>query len=135
MLTKKPFAGLSCASCEKDLVNMYGRRPEYLPWGKMPFRDPTDRMARIGQGFSHMLSSVNVDSVGGGMSRYESTHKLPPMENLTRGEDPITLPPDRTPMTNRKIPAALKSVNTKFPSVKKSFAAHSQERRPMSASA
>lgn len=48
MFTKKPFAGLSCASCEKDIINMYGKRVEYMPWGKMPFRDPSERIARVG---------------------------------------------------------------------------------------
>jgi hypothetical protein len=48
MLSKKPFAGLSCMSCEKEMVNAYGKRVEYMPWGKMPFRDPTERIARVG---------------------------------------------------------------------------------------
>lgn len=33
MFTKKPFAGLSCASCEKDIVNMYGKQVKFMPWG------------------------------------------------------------------------------------------------------
>ena len=67
MFTKKPFAGLSCASCEKDIINMYGKRVEYMPWGKMPFRDPNERIARVGQGFSKMLSMLKTES----MSPYE----------------------------------------------------------------
>ena len=62
MFSKKPFAGLACASCEKDIVNMYGKRVEYMPWGKMPFRDPNDRIAKVGQGFSKMLSMLKPDS-------------------------------------------------------------------------
>lgn len=73
MFTKKPFAGLSCASCEKDIVNMYGKRVDFMPWGKMPFRDPSERIARVGQGFSKMLSMLKPDS----LSRYDGS-KMPP---------------------------------------------------------
>jgi hypothetical protein len=61
MFTKKPLGGTSCASCAKDVVDMYGKRVEYLPWGKLPFRDPSERIARVGQGFSKMLSMINPD--------------------------------------------------------------------------
>lgn len=47
MFTKKPLGGMSCASCEKDVVNMYGKKAEYMPWGKFPFRDPSERIARV----------------------------------------------------------------------------------------
>jgi len=55
MFTKKPLRGLSCASCEKSLTNLHGKRVDYMPWGKLPFRDPHDRIAKVGQGFSKML--------------------------------------------------------------------------------
>lgn len=48
MFSKKPLGGLSCASCEKYLVNMMGKKVEYMPWQKLPFRDPADRIARVG---------------------------------------------------------------------------------------
>lgn len=48
MFTKKPLGGMSCASCEKDVVNLYGKKADYLPWGKFPFRDPSERIARVG---------------------------------------------------------------------------------------
>ena len=48
MFSKKPLGGLSCASCEKDLQNMYGKKVEFMPWSKMPFRDPADRISRVG---------------------------------------------------------------------------------------
>lgn len=73
MFTKKPFAGLSCASCEKDIINMYGKRVEFMPWGKMPFRDPSERIARVGQGFSKMLSMLKPDS----LSRYDASKISP----------------------------------------------------------
>jgi flagellar motility protein MotE (MotC chaperone) len=48
MFSKKPLGGMSCASCEKDLVNMSGKKVEFMPWNKMPFRDPADRISRVG---------------------------------------------------------------------------------------
>ena len=48
MFSKKPLGGLSCASCEKVLIDMYGRRVEFMPWNKLPFRDPAERIARVG---------------------------------------------------------------------------------------
>jgi hypothetical protein len=38
-----------------------------MPWGKLPFRDPSERIARVGQGFSKMLSMINPDQ----LSRYD----------------------------------------------------------------
>ena len=67
MFSKKPLGGLSCASCEKGLIDMYGKRVEFMPWNKLPFRDPAERIARVGQGFSKMLSMINPDQ----LSRYE----------------------------------------------------------------
>ena len=69
MFTRRPLGGMSCASCEKNVINMYGNKAEYLPWGKMPYRDPSERIARMGKGFSKMLSMMNsqvVHNDGGG---------------------------------------------------------------------
>ena len=72
MFSKKPLGGLSCASCEKGLVDMYGKRVEFMPWNKLPFRDPAERIARVGQGFSKMLSMINPEQI----SRYEQNSKM-----------------------------------------------------------
>lgn len=48
MFSKKPLGGLSCASCEKGLIDMYGKKVEFMPWNKLPFRDPAERIARVG---------------------------------------------------------------------------------------
>ena len=61
MFSKKPLGGMSCASCEKGLIDMHGKRVEFMPWNKLPFRDPAERIARVGQGFSKMLSMINPD--------------------------------------------------------------------------
>jgi hypothetical protein len=47
MFTKKPLGGMSCASCEKDIINLYGKKADYLPWNKFPLRDPSERIARV----------------------------------------------------------------------------------------
>lgn len=47
MFTKKPLGGMSCASCQKDVINMQGRKVTYHPWNKMPYRDPSERIARV----------------------------------------------------------------------------------------
>ena len=72
MFSKKPLGGLSCASCEKGLIDMYGKRVEFMPWNKLPFRDPAERIARVGHGFSKMLSMISPDQ----LSRYEQTSKM-----------------------------------------------------------
>ena len=72
MFSKKPLGGMSCASCEKGLVDMYGKRVEFMPWNKLPFRDPAERIARVGQGFSKMLSMINPDH----LSRDEQNSKM-----------------------------------------------------------
>jgi predicted metal-binding protein len=47
MFTTKQIQG-SCASCAKNVINLYGKKVDYLPWGKLPFRDPSERIARVG---------------------------------------------------------------------------------------
>ena len=32
----------------KDIIDLYGKKVDYLPWGKLPFRDPSERIARVG---------------------------------------------------------------------------------------
>ena len=47
MFTKKPLGGMSCASCEKDIINLQGKKVNFHPWSKFPFRDPSERIARV----------------------------------------------------------------------------------------
>ena len=47
MFTKKPLGGMSCASCEKNIVNLHGHKADYLPWNRFPFRDPSERIAKV----------------------------------------------------------------------------------------
>jgi predicted DNA-binding protein YlxM (UPF0122 family) len=64
--------GFSCASCAKNLTNLYGKKAEFYTWSKMPYRDPAERIHRVGQGFSKMLSTINPEQV----SRYEQASRL-----------------------------------------------------------
>lgn len=49
ILSKKPLGGWSCASCEKNLNNMMAiSAPEHNHWNRMPYRDPSERMAKVG---------------------------------------------------------------------------------------
>jgi hypothetical protein len=48
ILSKKPLGGWSCASCEKNLSNMMSQPPEHHHWNRMPYRDPNERMAKVG---------------------------------------------------------------------------------------
>lgn len=47
MFTKKPLGGNSCASCERNITNLYGHIAEYQAWKKLPFREPGERIARV----------------------------------------------------------------------------------------
>ena len=53
--------GFTCMSCEKNIINMEGRKADYNNWGKLPFRDPSERMLRVGHGFSKMLGALKTN--------------------------------------------------------------------------
>ena len=64
LLSRKPLGGISCASCSK-IVNLYNHQAtEYFSWSKLPLRDPTDRIARVGQGFSKIMLKTSKDFKG-----------------------------------------------------------------------
>lgn len=63
MFAKKPLGGWSCASCEKNLINLQGQTADYYPWNRFPVRDPQERIARVGQGFSRMLSMIKPENI------------------------------------------------------------------------
>src|SRR6185503_3545750 len=63
MFTKKPLGGLSCASCERNITNLSGLMADFQPWKKLPFREPNERIARYGPGFSKILSMLRPDQM------------------------------------------------------------------------
>ena len=77
LLSKKPLGGMSCASCEKNLINMSGTKVEYNSWGKLPVWDPSDRLTRVGQGFSKILNKVKPDT--------NASKRLKIQTNLSKG--------------------------------------------------
>jgi len=63
MFTKKPYGPVTCASCEKGLINISGLPVDYHVWKRLPFRDPNERIARYGQGFSKILAHMKATDV------------------------------------------------------------------------
>ena len=47
MFTKKPLGGFSCASCEKNIVNLEGVQADFLPWKRLPFKETNDRISKV----------------------------------------------------------------------------------------
>ena len=64
LLAKKPMSGYSCAACESVIGNLRDDANKFIPWNKLPLRDPGDKLYRMGNGFSKMLQMLNFDSYG-----------------------------------------------------------------------
>jgi len=78
MFTRKPLGPVSCASCDKGIVNLIGQQADYLAWKKLPFREPNERIAKYGQGFSKILgmmksSDADIDHVGYASTGFNNT--------------------------------------------------------------
>lgn len=58
MFTKKYVGPVNCASCEKGIINLNGQAADYHAWKRLPFREPSERIARYGQGFSKILTMM-----------------------------------------------------------------------------
>jgi hypothetical protein len=46
MFSKRPLLGNSCASCDKDIINLIGRSADFFAWQKFPSRDVTDKICK-----------------------------------------------------------------------------------------
>ena len=94
MLARKPLGGWSCASCQKELERLMGKIAPYQPWNKMPYRDPADRIARAGPGFSRMLATIQPESFTSRTKASGFRNNSPP---ASHAEDDVvealTLPP------------------------------------------
>ncbi len=53
LLSRKPLGGISCASCDKNLINLQGKPADYYVWGKFP---KSDKLPKGGCGFSKIIS-------------------------------------------------------------------------------
>ena len=64
LLAKKPINGYSCAACESSINDLRVDTNKFIPWNKMPLRDPGDKLYRMGNSFSKMLQMLNFDNSG-----------------------------------------------------------------------
>jgi hypothetical protein len=64
LIAKKPINGYSCAACESYIGDLKDDTHKFIPWNKMPLRDPGDKLYRMGNGFSKMLQMLNFDNNG-----------------------------------------------------------------------
>ena len=92
MLARKPLGGWSCASCQKELEKLIGKVAPYQVWNKMPFRDPADRIARAGPGFSRMLATIQPESFTN-RTRPSAFRNNSPPSHVEEEPEAVTLPP------------------------------------------
>ena len=64
LLAKKPINGFSCAACESYIGDLRNDKNKYIPWNKLPVRDPAEKLYRMGNGFSKILNMLNFDNYG-----------------------------------------------------------------------
>ena len=64
LLAKKPINGYSCAACESFIGDLRDDAHKYIPWNRIPLREPGDKLYRMGNGFSKMLQMLNFDNNG-----------------------------------------------------------------------
>ena len=64
LLAKKPINGYSCASCESYLGDLSNDIKKYIPWNRLPLRESSDNLYRMGSGYSKMLQMINFDNNG-----------------------------------------------------------------------
>ena len=64
LLAKKPINGYSCAACESFIGDLRDDAHKFIPWNRMPLREPGDKLYRMGNGFSKMLQMLNFDNNG-----------------------------------------------------------------------
>ena len=54
--------GLNCAACAKGVTNMLGFRADHVSWQNFPFKEPGQRMNKLGQGFSKQYNQSQYDA-------------------------------------------------------------------------
>jgi len=48
MFSKKYVGPANCASCDKGITNLIGQPADHHVWKRLPFREPSERIARYG---------------------------------------------------------------------------------------
>jgi hypothetical protein len=74
MFTKKHLGPVNCASCEKNVVNLEGRMADFLPWKRLPFKEPGERISKYGPGFSKILQMLRPERSVDAMSSPDPHH-------------------------------------------------------------
>ena len=64
LLATKPITGFSCAACESYIGDLKTEKERYIPWNKLPTKEGGEKLYRMGNGFSKMLSMLNFDNTG-----------------------------------------------------------------------
>ena len=64
LLATKPIGGFSCAACESYIGDLKSEKEKFLAWNKLPTKENGEKLYRMGNGFSKMLSMLNFDSNG-----------------------------------------------------------------------
>ena len=64
LLAKKPINGYSCAACESYLGDLSNDIKKHVPWNRLPLRETSDSLYRMGSGYSKMLQMINFDNNG-----------------------------------------------------------------------
>jgi len=64
LLAKKPINGYSCAACESYLGDLSNDIKKHVPWNRLPLRESSDTLYRMGSGYSKMLQMINFDNNG-----------------------------------------------------------------------
>ena len=64
LLATKPISGFSCAACESYIGDLKTEKERFIAWNKMPTKESGEKLYRMGNGFSKMLSMLNFDSHG-----------------------------------------------------------------------
>ena len=63
LLAAKPINGFSCAACESYIGDLKLEKDKFIAWNKLPTKEG-EKVYRMGNGFSKMLSMLNVDGNG-----------------------------------------------------------------------
>eukprot|EP00347_Sterkiella_histriomuscorum_P023558 403334180 len=76
MFVKK---GYQCLSCDKNINNLNATQADFQAWQRLPLKDPQDRIARFGKGFSKILGRIQVEqqnSFLANKSRIKNRHNI-----------------------------------------------------------
>ena len=131
LIAKKPITGYSCAACESVIGNLKDDQNRFIPWNKLPLRDPGDKLYRMGNGFSKMLQMLTFDSYGNASLNTNIMHEMP--NNNSNNNNDInnnsinnininnTVSKDNSTINNKRKNEFKKRINSANPKFKINF--------------